>query len=140
MNIHYDRESCAYIATERIGAQTMKMEMTEISYNYSTRTVYYNVSVCIYNKRKHYNRNFDEVRVTGKNPLATIVTGLKMYKALEKEVCESIENRKWNVCFLVHWEDNRRRNAYEKLLTRYGYHMGVYDNTKMLIKQVNRNN
>ena len=138
MDIRYNREERSYIATERIGSQTMKMEMMEWDYNEGSNTVYYNVSVCIYNKRKHYERNFNEARITGNNPIATIAVGLKMYKELEKTVCESAENRNWNVVFLVRWEDNRRRNAYEKLLVRYGYKIDKYDNTKVLIKRISR--
>lgn len=136
MDIRYNREECAYIATERIGTQTMKMEMMEIDYNEKHNILYYNISVCVYNKRKHYDRNFNEVRITGTNPMATVATGIKLYKALEKEVCGDPSNKGWNIYFLAHWADNRRRKAYEQLLTRYGYKMDVYDGKKMLIKKV----
>ena len=136
MNIQYNRKESAYIATEHIGTQTMKMEIMEIDYNEKRKIVYYNISVCVYNKRKHYDRNFNEVRITGLNPIATVATGIQLYKALEKIVCDDYVNNDWNIYFLVHWEDNRRRRTYERLLTRYGYKMDVYNGKKMLIKKI----
>ena len=67
MEVQYDRENEWYIVKEKIDNQTFFMEFQ--LYDETDDTLYFNICMGIYNKRKHAERNENEARMTGLNPI-----------------------------------------------------------------------
>ena len=114
--------------------QTLHIAM-EMS-NWNMDTVWFNVYMTLYNKRSHINTNESNIKMTGANPLKTIVIARKAFKRLEQEVLLSF-NRKYNVVIHCSWLDNRRRDAYYRVLSKWGYRYGKdpYDGTKWIFRK-----
>lgn len=122
-----------FYVKEKIENQTFYMEFSNFDDN--GETIYINICVALYNKRKHAAANEDHKKLTGKNPFQTIAVGLKAYDMLEKETLD-FYNRHYNVCLLVYWIDNRRRDAYHRILSKKGYQFGNMFGSKCLYKMV----
>lgn len=87
-------------------------------------TLIANVYMTLYNKRKHTDANEAAVLTTGKNPMETLRVARRAFEMLEEDAIYSyIED--YNVIIYCTWLDNRRRNIYERFLTRKGYSFGV---------------
>lgn len=99
-------------------------------------TLYYNISLSIYSKRKHADKNEDEKKITGKNPLETVLVGRRVFSDVEELVISECMAQGFNVVFEVFWTENRRRNAYYRVLSKYGYRYGIRGNVKCLEKIV----
>lgn len=124
-----------FYVKERIGTQTFYMEFSVC--DETADTVYINVCVALYNKRTQAALNERNKVITGKDPIKTVSVGMKAYSMLEKEVLECYIHQK-NVCFMVWWTDNRRREAYSKVLSKKGYVVGYMCGGKCLHKMVRK--
>ena len=106
--------------------QTIWMEFGEIAdpsmNDYSSS--WWNVALSIYNKRKDMYDNMDKKLSTGKDLIRNFIIARKMFDALEATVVEDAVYQKRDVVIFCHWEDNRRRDAYYKVLSRKGYRYG----------------
>lgn len=119
-----------YVRHKLSNGQTLHLEMSV--YNKNEETIQWNIAVGVYSKRKHASQNEDLKRITGKNPFETVAVGLKAFKMLESAVRTQYANR--NHIIFCTWVDNRRRDAYYKILHRWGYDWGVIDSFKCIMK------
>lgn len=99
------------------------------------------ISFCVYRKRK--KAWGDIVESTGKDGLKPLVWAKECLKTLEKviEDDKGIFNPLWirradNIAITVGWADHRRRDLYQKILFREGYHMSNESKQKYLVKYI----
>lgn len=106
------------------------------------------IAFCVGKKKKHVKQWIEggcpvlDEKITGKGDLTNLIWAKNKLLELEKEfkngnslICDdNITNK-----IVVHWADNRRRNAYEKYLTKkMGYSIDRYDNKKCLMKIIKK--
>ena len=74
--------------------------------------------------------------ITGKNPIANFLTARRMFLEVEAEVIrEELYHGPFDeITIFCTWVNNRRRDAYYKVLSRYGYDWGKIDNQKCIMK------
>ena len=121
---------CDYVYQNQIGNQTFEMSMRR--YYETADTVYYYITLGVYNKRKHCNLNEDKKLITGLNPYATITEARKAFHILEQKILEAY-NKYYNVVITADWADNQRRDVYYHFLSKYGYNYGVDLNKRKTI-------
>ena len=127
-----DGDIC-YIDTP-IGNQTLHMEF---DMNYWTMdSIWFNVYMTLYNKKSQIKSNENHIKMTGTSPMETVAATLKAFKKLEQEVLWRY-NTKYNIIVHCTWLDKRRRDAYYKVLSRWGYRYGKdpFDGTKWIFKK-----
>lgn len=123
-----------YYIKERIGNQTFFIEFEDCGTSNDNTTIYWNIGLGVYSKRKHIDRNEDLVLSTGKNPWATYKVGLKAFKILEQEILTTYPDYSNYICCF--WTDNRRREVYYKILSKFGYDYGYnWANRKVIFKK-----
>ena len=83
-----------------------------------------NVALSIYNKSKDVFTNMDKKLSTGIDPIRNFIVARKMFDALEAAIIRYSVVRKQDVVIFCHWEDNRRRDAYYRVLSKKGYRYG----------------
>lgn len=134
MEIQWDSENEQYFIKQRLSSgQTMCM-CFQLCEN-PVDTAKWNIALSIYNKRKHADRNVTNAIITGKNPLESFIVARKMFKKLECKVLTSYYGKYYDTIIYCCWVDNRRRDAYYKVLSRYGYDYGVLDGYKVIYKK-----
>ena len=121
MEVIHDWINHSFYVEEKIDNQTFRMEFENVGETLDT--IYFNIAVSVYNKRKHQDANEQLIKITGKNPMATAMMAIKAFKMLEKS-CNEYYNKNYNTFFYACWIDNRRRQVYEKFLTKFGYNYG----------------
>lgn len=129
----YDQR-CYEIKEKLLNGQTLFIQFQEMEDSKDCRN--YNICLGIYNKRKHAVRNEEEVRITGKSPFLNVYKAIKMFDEIEQYVLDECREREENVRFWVGWVDNRRRDAYYKVLSKRGYDYQTMWGKKQLIKRV----
>lgn len=126
-NSHESEYSLSMQYGEKGNLQTIWMgfqETADPSMNdYSSS--WWNVALSIYNKRKDMYDNMDKKLSTGKDLIRNFIIARKMFDALEVSVIEDAVYNKRDVVIYCHWVDNRRRDAYYKILSKKGYRYGV---------------
>ena len=135
--VNYDKENDWYIFKEKIDNQTFFMEFQV--YDETEDTSYINICMGVFNKRKHAERNENEVRITGQNPIKTVMTAIRAFNELEKV---AIERELWThdrVHVSCWWVDNRRRDAYYKFLSKRGYQFGNFEGKKVIFRVYEKN-
>lgn len=115
-----------------IGNQVLEMRF----YNYSTSldTIYYNVDMCIYNKRKNIQKHFDHVDSTGLRPHESIVAIKSAFRDLEEDVLYCY-NEHYNIVISVTWLDQARKRVYYRYLSRFGYQYGKINGELCIFKK-----
>lgn len=136
MEVIYDKRNEWYVVKEKIDNQTFFMEFQ--IYDETDDTVYFNICMGVYNKRKHAGRNENEARITGSNPMKTVAIAMKAFDMLEEEVLYRRKDKRKHIS--CGWVDNRRRDAYYKFLSRKGYQYGNIDGYKCIYKVYEVNN
>lgn len=106
------------------------------------------IAFCVGKKKKHVKQWIDggcsvlNEKITGKGDLTSLIWAKNKLLELEKELsCSDEFLPSYNVTnkIVVHWADNKRRNAYEKYLTKkMGYSIDRYDNKKCLMKIIKK--
>ena len=134
MEVKYDRKNESFIVKEKINNQTFFMEFQ--IFDETNDTIYFNICMGIYNKRKHAGRNEDENRITGLNPMKSVLMAIKAFSLLEKEVIETYPNKRKHIS--CGWIDNRRRNVYYKFLSKKGYQYGKLGKYKCIYKVIEK--
>lgn len=120
-----------YYVNIRIGNQTLYMAFQMVDWSYDT--IYFNVVLGVYNKRKHKDYNEDHILMTGQNPLATVLLARSAFKALEREVLEQYNDR-YKIVIYCSWVNNVRRDVYYRVLSKMGYSYGKLWNQKVIMK------
>lgn len=120
--------------TLEMGAQKIEIKDNpwEITYQFNN-TIYFNIYLIIYNKRKHFNDLMDLKKITGKDPIRSVLVARECFKALEENILEDQKINKKDVVICVYWEDNRRRDAYYKVLSKWGYEYGRLPESNMKV-------
>lgn len=116
----------------QINNQTFEMSMR--CCKRTSDSMYYDVSLEVYNKRKQRATNEDKKLITGLNPHATITEARKAFHLLENNVLD-VYNKHYNIIILVGWTDNKRRDIYHRYLSRYGYSYNTFFGSKVLMKK-----
>jgi hypothetical protein len=138
MAVYWDRENYEYYSTEKIGNQTLRMGLSQDECDSDCpKTLYFNIYLTLYSKRKHATQNEAEKKITGKNPMATFMVARRMFDELEAE-CIGGFCPDFDVVLYCTWVDNRRRDAYWKVLSKKGYQWGNIYGQKCIMKKFKR--
>ena len=126
MGVIYDKESETFYERREVEGQTVELGMNLADWDYNHKA-WYNIYITVYNKRKDAFVNMDRKVITGKNPFATFAEARDMFKDVEAAVLrhELVEGDAEEVIIFCTWVDNRRRDAYYRVLSRYGYDWGI---------------
>lgn len=133
-NIRWDKNKLSYIGRTKVKNQTIEISLEEVGA--SNDTVWFNIVLTAYNKRKDYYKLHDHKTISGKYPFETIVAGLKLFDELEKRCLNDFDYL--NVIIYCTWSDNRRRDAYWSILKRRGYKWGNIDKQKVIMKRTEK--
>ena len=131
INVEWDWDNYEYYVLIPIENQTLRMgiQLDECT----DTTIYGNIYISLYNKRKHSLHNEDNVIMTGLNPFKTIYYGIKAFKLLEDTILQEY-NDSFKVIIYCSWIDNRRRDAYYKFLSKRGYRYNRLFGNKVIMK------
>ena len=125
-----------YLVEEKIENQTMRMELQKVHETMDTR--YYGIYLTLFNKKTQIDDNEHKIKSTGLNPIQTYYTAKKLLNELIGYALEQYEyiSDKDIVIFCT-WLDNRRRDAYYKVLSKYGFRYGkhILTGEKVIMKK-----
>lgn len=133
----YNRENDTYYQRRKIDNQTIELGMNCTNWSDRPNKIWFNVYITIFNKRKDMWDNMDKKIITGKNPFKTFAAAREMFYEVESYILqqELVEGEADEVIIFCTWVDNRRRDAYYKVLHKMGYDWGVlYDGVKCIMK------
>lgn len=131
IDVHWDYELDELYTLIPIENQTLRLGIQLMEETYET--VYGNIYVSVYNKRKHRDYNEDNILWTGRNPIQTVFYGMRAFKELEKAALEKW-NKTYKVILFCDWLDRRRRDVYYKFLSRRGYRYDRLGGKKVIMK------
>lgn len=136
MPVVYREEDDTYYERQKVGNQTIELGMNFHNQNAHDRKAYFNVYITIFNKRKDMYSNMDKKAITGTNPIANVLTARRMFLEVEAEVIrEELYHGPFDeITIFCTWVNNRRRDAYYRVLSKYGYNWGKIDNQKCIMK------
>ena len=132
----YDPESDQYYQRRRVDNQTIELGMNCTDWVEENKESWWNIFLTIYNKRKDAFTNMDKKVITGKNPFETFITARDMFCDVEAELLkrELVYGRSNKIVIFCTWVDNRRRDAYYRVLHKYGYDWGKCSGGKCIMK------
>lgn len=129
----YDRKNELYFVKDKLpNNQTIIMSFE--NYDNSYDTDYWNIALCVVNKRKHIDRVFDNCEITGEDPFATVRIARDMFTALESQIIQDANIYRTKQHVSCTWLDTKRRDVYAHFLKRRGYQYGMFDGKKVLYK------
>lgn len=136
MAVEYREEDDTYFERRKVGNQTIELGMNYYDKNIHDRKSWWNVYITIFNKRKDMYTNIDKKIITGKNPFATVIAAREMFSNVEAYLLdhELVHGNFDEITIFCTWVDNRRRDAYYKILSRIGYDWGRVDKEKCIMK------
>lgn len=136
MAVEYREEDDTYYERYKVENQTIELGINFYDQNEHDRKGWFNIYISIFNKRKDMYSNMDKKILTGKNPFATVIAARKMFKDVEATVVqEELTYGAFDeITIFCTWVDNRRRDAYYKILSRMGYTWGRVDGHKCIMK------
>ena len=136
MAVIYREEDDTYYERCKVDNQTIELGINYHDSNLHDRKGYFNIYISVSNKRKDMYKNMDKKAITGKNPIANFLTARRMFLEVEAEVIrEELYHGPFDeITIFCTWVNNRRRDAYYKVLSRYGYDWGKIDNQKCIMK------
>lgn len=129
--VKWNHQDDEYYVNIPIDKQTLYMGF-QMNY-WTDDTIYFNIVLAVYNKRKHKDYNENHILMTGQNPLATALLARKAFKALEQKTLEQYNDR-YQVIIYCSWIDNVRRDIYYRVLSKMGYSYGRLWNQKVIMK------
>lgn len=134
MSVIYREEDDTYYERQKVGNQTIELGMNFYDQNLHDRKAYFNVYITIFNKRKDMYSNMDKKAITGTNPIANVLTAREMFKRVEQYLLAK-EFDYWDeITIFCTWVNNRRRDAYYKVLSRWGYDWGIIGGQKCIMR------
>lgn len=131
IEIKFDHKESEYYMLVPIDNQTLKIAINMFDWN--NTTVYGNIYVSLYTKRKHQQRNMDNCIMTGLNPIKTVIYGIKAFKEVEDAFLQGYNDR-FRVIISCNWTTNSRRDAYYAFLSKRGYRYGNLFGSKVIMK------
>lgn len=123
--------------------KTYKLKNNQTASIFFIREIYskcteYHIVFAISNKKKYIKQWL----LDKKDVLSDKITGTCGLEGLiwAKNEIISFENfikeREQSIVICIGWEDNRRRNVYERALSKYGYKISYRHNSKYLSKKI----
>jgi len=136
MAVEYRAEDDTYFERRKVGNQTIELGINYYDENIHDRKSWWNIYITIFNKRKDMYSNMDKKVITGKNPFATVIAAREMFSNVEAYLLdhELVHGGFDEVTIFCTWVDNRRRDAYYRVLSRMGYDWGRIDKEKCIMK------
>ena len=136
MAVEYRAEDDTYFERRKVGNQTIELGINYYDENIHDRKSWWNIYITIFNKRKDMYSNMDKKVITGKNPFATVVAAREMFSNVEAYLLdhELVHGGFDEVTIFCTWVDNRRRDAYYRVLSRMGYDWGRIGKEKCIMK------
>jgi hypothetical protein len=136
MAVEYRAEDDTYFERRKVGNQTIELGINYYDENIHDRKSWWNIYITIFNKRKDMYSNMDKKVITGKNPFATVVAAREMFSNVEAYLLdhELVHGGFDEITIFCTWVDNRRRDAYYKVLSRMGYDWGRIGKEKCIMK------
>ena len=136
MAVEYRAEDDTYFERRKVGNQTIELGINYYDENVHDRKSWWNIYITIFNKRKDMYSNMDKKIITGKNPFATVVAAREMFSNVEAYLLdhELVHGGFDEITIFCTWVDNRRRDAYYKVLSRMGYDWGRIGKEKCIMK------
>jgi len=129
----WDKKNELYFVKDKLpNNQTIIMSFE--NYDNSYDTDYWNIALCVVNKRKHIDHVFDNCEITGGDPVATVRIARDMFSSLENQIIQDIDLYGTKQHVSCTWLDAKRRNVYAHFLKRRGYQYGMFDGKKVLYK------
>ena len=140
MEVRFRFDDCGYreyYIEERIDNQSLLMAFQEVNDGDVDDTIYFNVYLVISSKRKHRIQNESNKIITGKNPIQDVIIARKGFDAIESDILKDWSKKK-DIVIYCHWIDNRRRDAYYKILSKKGYTYQNINGKKVIAKRFKR--
>ena len=136
MAVEYREEDDTYFERRKIGNQTIELGINYYDENIHDRKSWWNIYITIFNKRKDMYTNMDKKIITGKNPFATVIAAREMFSNVEAYLLdhELVHGSFDEVTIFCTWVDNRRRDAYYRVLSHMGYEWGRIGKEKCIMK------
>lgn len=136
MAVEYRAEDDTYFERRKVGNQTIELGINYYDENIHDRKSWWNIYITIFNKRKDMYSNMDKKVITGKNPFATVIAAREMFSNVEAYLLdhELVHGGFDEITIFCTWVDNRRRDAYYKVLSRMGYDWGRIGKEKCIMK------
>ena len=136
MAVEYRAEDDTYYERCRIGNQTIELGINYYDENIHDRKSWWNIYITIFNKRKDMYTNMDKKIITGKNPFATVIAAREMFSNVEAYLLdhELVHGGFDEITIFCTWVDNRRRDAYYRVLSHMGYEWGRIGKEKCIMK------
>lgn len=136
MAVEYRAEDDTYFERRKVGNQTIELGINYYDENIHDRKSWWNIYITIFNKRKDMYSNMDKKIITGKNPFATVIAAREMFSNVEAYLLdhELVHGGFDEITIFCTWVDNRRRDAYYKVLSRMGYDWGRIGKEKCIMK------
>ena len=131
INVQWNSEESEYYTLIPIDNQTLKVAINV--YDWTDTTIYGNIYIQLYTKRKHKQRDMDNCTMTGLNPLKTVAFGMKAFKKVEDAFLREY-NEDYRVIISCNWTNNHRRDAYYAFLSKRGYHYGNLAGKKEIVR------
>lgn len=131
-NFLWDTEEECYVISDKLSNnQFIEIQFQE---EWTSKKFFYNVYLTISNKRKSKDNNFK--KTTGKCGLEGLLWAKNKIIDFEDFIKESDMHNERPVYVYVQWDDNRRRNTYERGLKNLGYKYSYVEGRKALMKQI----
>lgn len=108
LKVQWNSSEYEYYVVVPIDNQKLKVAIS--FYDYSDTTMYGNIYVQLYTKRKHRQRDMDNCIMTGLNPIKTVYYGIKAFKLLEDAALRGY-NEDYIVNLSCSWTNSTRRDA-----------------------------
>lgn len=136
MAVHYNAIDDTYYERRQIGNQTIELGINFVEQNEHDRKGWWNIYLTVFNKRKDMYSNMDKKIITGKDPIANFLAAREMFYNVEAYLLANELGLGGfdEITIFCTWVDNRRRDAYYKVLSRLGYDWGTYDGEKCIMK------
>lgn len=131
LEVQWDYDEYEYYVIVPIGKQKLKVAIN--FYHRSDTTMYGNIYIQLYTKRKHRRYEMDNCIMTGLNPIQTVSYGIRAFKLLEDAALRGY-NDNYNVILSCGWTSNTRRDAYYSFLSKRGYRFDNLFGEKVIMK------
>lgn len=110
--------------------QTVKLVLQKDEFE---NAIYFNIYLTMAHKRKNIDNTY--LQLNGKDGIHTLIWAKKKLIEFEDMIKDEFGKK---VIIYCCWDDNRRRNVYERGLKNIGYTMGNIGFGKCLYKIINR--
>lgn len=141
MAVHYRKDDATYYERKKVGNQTIELGINWLEDSDDERHSWWNVYITVFNKKKDMYKNMDKKAITGENPLKNVLVAREMFYDVEAYLLdrELVHGCYDDVTILCTWVNNRRRDAYYRVLSKMGYEWGTYYHEKCIKKTYNIN-